>query len=84
MESLMPICVACSRFVGTTDLDVGPTCEAFPGGIPADIWDEQFDHRNAHDGDGGVRFQLADTDDARRALRVYERGVAYAATEGGD
>lgn len=84
MESLLPICIACARFRGTTDLNVGPTCDAFVDGIPADIWDDSFDHRQPHDGDGGVRFEPADTDDARRALRVYERGVAYAATEGGD
>jgi hypothetical protein len=84
MESPVPICMGCAHFIGTIDLDVGPTCEAFLAGIPAAIWDDSFDHRQPFEGDGGVRFELVDTDDARRALRVYENGVAYAASQGGD
>jgi 2'-5' RNA ligase len=34
-----------------------PFCAAFPDGIPADIWDNQFDHRQPHDGDHGLRWE---------------------------
>jgi 2'-5' RNA ligase len=37
-----------------------PSCEAFPGGIPDDIWTNRFDHRKAHDGDGGLRWASRD------------------------
>ncbi len=31
-------------------------CVAFPWGIPADIREDRFDHRQAYPGDGGFRF----------------------------
>lgn len=31
-------------------------CVAFPWGIPADIQEDRFDHRQAYPGDGGFRF----------------------------
>ena len=34
-------------------------CTAFPEGIPDDILEERFDHRNAHAGDDGVLFMAA-------------------------
>jgi hypothetical protein len=84
MEVPLPICVACSRFVGTTDLDVGPTCEAFPAGIPAAIWDDGFDHRQPFDGDGGVRFELADDEEAPKVVALFEKTKAYADSNGGE
>jgi hypothetical protein len=34
----------------------GPFCAAFPGGIPADIWENRFDHRQPHEGDRGLQW----------------------------
>jgi 2'-5' RNA ligase len=34
-----------------------PFCAAFPDGIPADIWGNEFDHRQPHDGDHGLRWE---------------------------
>lgn len=45
-------CDACKRRVSTPD---GPTCAAFPDGIPEPILNG-FDHRRPFPGDGGVRF----------------------------
>lgn len=45
-------CDACKRLKRTVD---GPTCAAFPDGIPTQILDG-FDHRKPFPGDGGVRF----------------------------
>jgi len=32
-------------------------CRAFPKGIPEDIGSGTYDHRNPHEGDGGIRWQ---------------------------
>lgn len=50
-----PICTACKRF----DPD-SFTCEAFPQGIPEEIFPEGFDHRQPFEGDNGIRFELAE------------------------
>lgn len=35
----------------------GNTCDAFPSGIPLDIWTGEFDHTQEHEGDKGVRYE---------------------------
>ena len=47
-----PQCIKCARF--TTD----HTCEAFPCGIPDEIFLGAFDHRRAYPGDDGKRFEI--------------------------
>lgn len=37
-------------------------CAAFPGGIPAAIINSRFDHREAFEGDRGIRFESVDPD----------------------
>ena len=32
-------------------------CDAFPSGIPGVILTDDFDHKNAYPGDGGVRWE---------------------------
>jgi hypothetical protein len=55
-----PICVSCRHLrpasgpIGTPE-----TCDAFPDGIPTQIWNEGFDHRKPFPGDGGVHFEQA-------------------------
>lgn len=48
------LCYACKRFQ-PLGID-GPTCTAFPDGIPTPIIQGGFDHRNPYPGDGGARF----------------------------
>jgi hypothetical protein len=55
-------CGTCARFVSPLDSDdadeiLGPTCTAFPAGIPDEIWWNRFDHRQPHVGDGGLRWE---------------------------
>ncbi len=46
-----PLCLTCKR------LNVGDdTCEAFPDGIPGDIYLRGFDHRKLFPGDDGIRY----------------------------
>ena len=42
----------------TAGLD-GPFCAAFPDGIPDDIWENRFDHRQPHEGDHGLQWESA-------------------------
>ena len=46
-----PQCTKCALF--TTD----HTCEAFPCGVPDEIFLGAFDHRRAYPGDDGIRFE---------------------------
>jgi hypothetical protein len=39
----------------------GPTCEAFPAGIPEAILDNEHDHRKSYPGDNGVLFEAEDS-----------------------
>ncbi len=56
-----PQCVpSCARYRSplTPGLAVdGPSCAAFPEGIPDDIWQNRFDHRQPHDGDHGLQWE---------------------------
>ncbi len=35
-------------------------CDAFPDGIPDDIWEEKISHDKPYSGDNGVIFELKD------------------------
>lgn len=52
---IIPQQCLCCRFF--QDDKPGWTCSAFPGGIPQDILEMNFDHRNPHAGDHGIRWQ---------------------------
>ena len=62
-----PICEACVHLSSDVDLDVGPTCTAFPAGIPKAIWPEGFDHRNSFD------VAVRPDSDEGKALMAYLR-----------
>jgi hypothetical protein len=54
-------CAACEHFRSPFDspetFDApGPTCAAFPAGIPDAVYANRFDHRQPIDGDHGVRW----------------------------
>jgi len=50
----MNICVVCSHYMGKDG------CAAFPKRIPDKILFGQHDHRQPHEGDGGIRFEPID------------------------
>jgi hypothetical protein len=60
----------CARWRGWEG-NTGPTCEAFPDGIPREILDGA-DHRTPFDGDHGLQFKLS-TDYTERDVATWER-----------
>jgi len=52
-----PMCIKCAHF---QDLIEKPKCNAFPDGIPDEIWEEGFNHRNPFPGDDGILFEPVD------------------------
>ena len=48
-----PVCMFCTH-LGSV---MGRTCEAFPGGIPDEIWEGRNKHRKPYPGDNGIQFE---------------------------
>ena len=53
-----PVCHLCRRFTGTRPRE--RTCEAYPGGIPPEIWIGDNPHTEPYEGDGGKQFEPRD------------------------
>lgn len=54
-----PQCDWCKNFHSHTESSRIKTCEAFPGGIPEDIYENYFDHRVPYQygNDHGIQFE---------------------------
>lgn len=54
---LGPMCLGCARLHDQGSLKFyGRTCDAFPDGIPAAIWEDAGDHRKPFPGDHGIQY----------------------------
>lgn len=63
------ICLFCRRFhAGRKD---ETSCDAFPEAIPAAILRSELDHRQAVDGDHGLRFDPINEDAAAYAAKLF-------------
>ena len=44
-------CISCKHYTGVR------SCQAFPEGIPVEVFTGKHDHRTAYPGDGGIRYE---------------------------
>jgi hypothetical protein len=65
----IPICESCA-LLRTRPNGLGLVCDAFPDGIPDEIYFDGFDHRQAFPGDHDIRY-IPDPGGAGR-LAAYE------------
>jgi len=69
VDQVPPMCTVCDRQLQ------GFNCEAFPDGIPDDIFEAKTDHRSPVPGDRGLQFvkmRGVSNADIARVLRHYE------------
>ena len=53
-----PVCNLCKRFSIVNSIDSGiHVCDAFPDGIPDEIWRGGNNHTNPYTGDNGIQFE---------------------------
>jgi hypothetical protein len=51
-------CALCTHFRSPIGTDrAGPSCAAFPDGIPDRVYRNRLDHRQPIDGDHGIRWE---------------------------
>lgn len=56
-----PICFACKNRTGEINGEGRITCDAYPDGIPDQIFNNAWDHRKHATGDRGIKFEQDDT-----------------------
>ena len=56
MIAPQPQCVACTHL--DRQVEIEPICEAFPSGIPDEIWTNEVAHTTSYPGDGGIHLEL--------------------------
>ena len=76
-----PICLGCAHFTRrmdptceqfrTGEPPVTGYCEAYPDGIPVEIWRSAADHREPFAGDRGISFAPLDEHAAYYAARLF-------------
>jgi len=64
------MCSVCKHFHQNDDVTVNE-CDAFPDGIPEEIFFGEFDHRQEFEGDDGIRFEAVHSNARRLVERIF-------------
>jgi len=93
MSATFNQCLACTHLLSGDD-DGPPTCEAFPDGIPSELWGDselndaaaQVGHDEAFPGDNGVQFEMEPSMRAElsEAAAAFFRGAARPGKDAGE
>ena len=71
------ICDMCEHYVDdpetSGDPNVPETCLAFPNGIPVEIIQKGFDHRQPFEGDDGIMFSPNEDFDLAQLEKIVDR-----------
>ena len=74
---ISPTCNDCRhRHWEVTDWRIHATCDAFPDGIPLQIWNGEHNHRTPFPGDHSIQFEAMTLEDERALDEWVERGIA--------
>ena len=60
MEIIMPLCKTCIHMYDKTFVKHGEinfTCEAYPNGIPKEIWHSKVSHKKPYKNDNGIMYK---------------------------
>jgi hypothetical protein len=68
LTRISPICWSCTRL---RENGVDQECDAFPGGIPEDIWEGETDHRVPYPGDKGMQYEPRNERGAQEVARWF-------------
>lgn len=73
MTTQLPQCIFCRHYRKGAE---GPTCSAFPDGIPAVMLRNDHDHREPYRGDNGIRFEPIDAESGRIVAELFDDSEA--------